>query len=146
MGPITITVQEAVPVAVPTELLHQLKVKPGDRLEWRVEGSELVVRRVRSVDSLRGCLASKVPFPGLEAEKDGIRTRSGKAHKTSSQPGQSQTVTFDGEALVKSVQSMASHVHGGRQVVLRWRTLKTGQAKQAFGAGGRAVHPKLSFD
>lgn len=75
MRPITTTVHESVPVTVPAELLRQLKVKPGDRLEWRVEGSELVVRRVRSVDSLRGCVASKVPFPGLEAEKDAIRTR-----------------------------------------------------------------------
>jgi antitoxin component of MazEF toxin-antitoxin module len=73
MGPITITVHESVPVTVPTELLGHLKVKPGDQLEWRVDGSELVVRRVRSVDSLRGCLASTVPFPGLEAEKDAAR-------------------------------------------------------------------------
>jgi len=124
-----------VSVAVPTELLHQLKVKPGDRLEWRVEGSERVVRRVRSVDSLRGCVASKVPFPGLEAEKDAIRTRSGKAHKTSSQPGQSQTVIFGGEALVKSVQSMASQVHGGRQVILRRHILRPNQAKQASEEG-----------
>ena len=134
MGPITITVQEAVPVAVPTELLHQLKVKPGDRLEWRVEGSELVVRRVRSVDSLRGCLASKVPFPGLEAEKDGIRTRSGKPTPASGQPGESQAVAFDGNALVKSVQSMASHARGERKMALRRHTLKTGSAKQASGS------------
>ena len=73
MGPITITVHESVPVTVPAELLGQLKVKPGDQLEWRVDGSELVVRRVRSVDSLRGCLASTVPFPGLEAEKAAAR-------------------------------------------------------------------------
>jgi bifunctional DNA-binding transcriptional regulator/antitoxin component of YhaV-PrlF toxin-antitoxin module len=114
MGPITITVQEAVPVAVPTELLHQLKVKPGDRLEWRVEGSELVVRRVRSVDTLRGCLASKVPFPGLEAEKAAIRTRLGKHALTHGQRRESQAVAFDGDALVKSVQAMASHVRVGR--------------------------------
>ncbi len=73
MGPITITVHESVPVTVPAELLGQLKVKPGDQLEWRVDGGELVVRRVRSVDSLRGCLASTVAFPGLEAEKDAAR-------------------------------------------------------------------------
>jgi len=35
MGPITITVHESVPVTVPAELLGQLKVKPGDQLEWR---------------------------------------------------------------------------------------------------------------
>ena len=73
MGPITITVHESVPVTVPAELLGQLKVKPGDQLEWRVDGGELVVRRVRSVDSLRGCLASTVAFPGLEAEKAAAR-------------------------------------------------------------------------
>lgn len=75
MGPVTTMVHEAVPVTVPAELLRQLKVKPGDRLEWTVEGSELVVRRVRGVDSLRGCLASTVPFPGLEEEKAAIRGR-----------------------------------------------------------------------
>jgi bifunctional DNA-binding transcriptional regulator/antitoxin component of YhaV-PrlF toxin-antitoxin module len=74
MGPITITVHESVPVTVQAELLRQLKVKPGDRLEWRVDGSELVLRRVRSLDSLRGCLASTVPFPGLEAEKAAARS------------------------------------------------------------------------
>jgi bifunctional DNA-binding transcriptional regulator/antitoxin component of YhaV-PrlF toxin-antitoxin module len=73
MGPITITVHESVPVTVPAELLGQLKVKPGDQLEWRVDGSDLVVRRVRSVDFLRGCLASTVAFPGLEAEKAAAR-------------------------------------------------------------------------
>ena len=73
MGPITITVHESVPVTVPAELLGQLKVMPGDQLEWRVDGGELVVRRVRSVDSLRGCLASTVAFPGLEAEKAAAR-------------------------------------------------------------------------
>ncbi len=135
MRPITTTVHESVPVAVPAELLHQLKVKPGDLLEWRVDGSELVVRRVRSVDSLRGCLASKVPFPGLEAEKTAIRTRPGKAHKTSSQPGESQTVTFDGESLVKSVQAMASLVRGEWQVVLRRHTLTPNRAKQASEEG-----------
>jgi antitoxin component of MazEF toxin-antitoxin module len=45
MGPITITIHE--PVPVPAELLSQLQVKPGDRLEWKVDGSELVLRRVR---------------------------------------------------------------------------------------------------
>jgi len=68
MGPIAITVHKSVPVTVPAELLSQLKVKPGDRLEWRVDGSELVLRRVR------GCLASTVPFPGLEAEKAAARS------------------------------------------------------------------------
>ena len=77
MVPITITVQQAVPVAVPTELLHQLKVKPGDRLSWSVEGSELVVRRVRCAASLLGCLSSTVQFPGLESEKAAIRSRLG---------------------------------------------------------------------
>lgn len=96
MGPITITVQEAVPVAVPTELLHQLKVKPGDRLEWRVEGGVLVARRVRSAVSVRGCLASEMPFPGLEAEKAAIRTRPFKSSLIRGQPGESQAVAFDG--------------------------------------------------
>ena len=121
------------PVAIPTELLRQLKVKPGDRLEWTVQGNELVVRPVRSLDSVRGRLASKVPFPGLEGEKAASRTRPSKPSPTSGQPGESQAVAFDGNALVKSVQSMASHVRGGQQVVLRRRTLKTGQATQAFG-------------
>ncbi len=48
MGPIIITVHEWLPVAIPTELLSRLEVKPGDRLEWTVEGGELVARRVRS--------------------------------------------------------------------------------------------------
>ena len=135
MGPITITVQEAVPVAVPTELLHQLKVKPGDRLEWRVEGSELVVRRFRSVDSLREHLASKVPFPGLEAEKAAIRTRLGKHALTNGQPGESKAVAFDGDALVKSVQSMASHACGEREMTLRRHTMTTDRAKQTSWEG-----------
>lgn len=90
MGPIAITVQESMPVAVPAELLRPLKVKPGDRLEWTVESSQLVVRRLRAVDSLRGSLTSKVPFPGLEAEKAAIRTRPGKPPPTSGQPGESR--------------------------------------------------------
>jgi len=134
MGPITITVQESMLVAVPTELLRQLNVKPGDRLEWTVEGSELVIRRFRSVDSLRGSLTSRVPFPGLEAEKDAIRRRRGKPAPASGQPGESQAVAFDGNALVKSVQSMASHARGKRKMALRRHTLKTGSAKQASGS------------
>lgn len=85
-------------MAIPTELLRQLKVKPGDRLEWTVQGNELVVRPVRSLDSVRGRLASKVPFPGLEGEKAAIRTRPSKPSPTSGQPGESQAVAFDGNA------------------------------------------------
>ncbi len=129
MRPITTTVHESVPVTVPAELLRQLKVKPGDRLEWTVQGSELVVRPVRSLDSMRGRLASEVPFPGLEGEKAAIRTRPCKSSPTNGQPEESQAIAFDGNALVKSVQSMASHVRGGRQVILHRRTLTTDRAK-----------------
>ena len=134
MRPITTTVHESVPVTVPAELLRQLKVKPGDRLEWTIQGSELVVRPVRSLDSMRGRLASEVPFPGLEGEKAAIRTRPCKSSPTRGQPGESQAVAFDGDALVKSVQSMASHARGERKMALRRHTLKTGSAKQASGS------------
>ena len=126
MRPITTTVHESVPVTVPAELLRQLKVKPGDRLEWTVQGSELVVRPVRSLDSMRGRLASEVPFPGLKGEKATIRTRPCKSSPTGGQPGESQAVAFDGDALVKSVQSLASHARGEREMALRRHTLKTG--------------------
>ncbi|MFM7102004.1 MAG: AbrB/MazE/SpoVT family DNA-binding domain-containing protein [Verrucomicrobiota bacterium] len=77
MVPLTTTVHESVPVTVPAEVLLRFQVKQGDRLSWSVEGSELVVRRVRCADSLLGCLASAVPFPGLEAEKAALRSRLG---------------------------------------------------------------------
>jgi bifunctional DNA-binding transcriptional regulator/antitoxin component of YhaV-PrlF toxin-antitoxin module len=86
MGPTTITVHESVPVTVPAELLRHLEAKTGDQLEWRVERRELVVRRFRSVDSLRECLASKGTFPGLEAEKAANPTRPGQPPQIFGQP------------------------------------------------------------
>jgi len=74
MGPITITVHKSVLVTIQGEWPRLLEVKPGDRLGWTVEGGELVVRRSRSVDSLRGSLKSKVPCSGLQAEKATHRT------------------------------------------------------------------------
>ena len=77
MVPITTTVHESVPVTVPAEVAFRFKVKPGDRPSRSVEGSELVVRRVRCADSLLWCLSSTVPFPGLEPEKAAVRSRLG---------------------------------------------------------------------
>jgi bifunctional DNA-binding transcriptional regulator/antitoxin component of YhaV-PrlF toxin-antitoxin module len=56
---------------VPLEIRRALKLKPRQRIEWvrRADGSVLV-RPLRSVGSLAGSLRSRVPFPGLEQEKE----------------------------------------------------------------------------
>jgi hypothetical protein len=73
MGPITITVQEAVPVTLPAEVLLRSKVKPGDRLSWLIgRGNELLVRRGHWVDSALESIAWKV-HPRAGAEKQAPR-------------------------------------------------------------------------
>ena len=69
MATLTTTVTSKRQVTIPKELDKEFPVQPGMRLTWAVENGALVARRVRGIDELAGCLASKTIFPGTEAEK-----------------------------------------------------------------------------
>jgi AbrB family looped-hinge helix DNA binding protein len=72
MANTTTTVTTKMQVTIPEEVRKEFPVEPGSRLTWTVEGNALVARRVRNVRELAGCLKSKIPFPGLEEEKQAV--------------------------------------------------------------------------
>jgi len=67
----TSTLTDKGQTTVPIEIRKALNLKPRQRLEWvkRRDGTA-VIRPVRSVSELAGCLKSGIPFPGLRKEKE----------------------------------------------------------------------------
>lgn len=67
----TSTLTDKGQTTVPLEIRKALKLKPRQRLQWvKGKNGTAVIRPLRSVSELAGCLKSKVPFPGLKKEKE----------------------------------------------------------------------------
>ena len=72
----TSTVTTKCQTTVPEAVRKALGLIAGKRLVWELRNTEqgtepqLVVRPSRSLSSLAGSLASEVPFPGTEKEKE----------------------------------------------------------------------------
>ena len=67
----TSTVTDKGQTTVPIEIRKALKLKPRQRIQWATKGDgTAVIRPVRSVSELAGCLKSDVPFPGLKKEEE----------------------------------------------------------------------------
>ena len=74
----TSTVTTKGQTTVPEAIRKALGLIAGKRLVWELRNEEqgvepqLVVRPSRSLSSLAGSLASEVPFPGTEKEKEKV--------------------------------------------------------------------------
>ena len=74
----TSTVTTKGQTTVPEAIRKALGLIAGKRLVWELrfeeQGAEpqLIVRPSRSLSSLAGSLASEVPFPGIEKEKEKV--------------------------------------------------------------------------
>jgi AbrB family looped-hinge helix DNA binding protein len=55
-------------VVIPAELRHQLGLEPGDEVEFRLEGSAVVMERSNHVASLMGIYGGMGLAADLEAE------------------------------------------------------------------------------
>ena len=71
----TSTLTDKGQTTVPQEIRQALKLKPRQRIDWEPQNDGTVlIRPVRSVSELAGCLKSKARFPGIKNEKGaGVR-------------------------------------------------------------------------
>ena len=63
----TATVTSKGQITIPVEVREALKLKPGEKVKFFPgENGEFVVRRVGSIQDLRGCLAGLIPSMTIE--------------------------------------------------------------------------------
>ena len=67
---------------IPEKIRKALRIKPGDRLEYEVEGDRAMIRVHPGIRSLRGALASNkgkgMTFAKIRAAAEAMRPREGR--------------------------------------------------------------------
>jgi AbrB family looped-hinge helix DNA binding protein len=65
------TITDKGQTTVPSEIRRALMLKPRQQIEWMTKrDGTAVIRPVRSISELAGCLRSDVSFPGIKEEKE----------------------------------------------------------------------------
>ncbi len=70
-------------VSVPAPVRRKLGLSPGSKIEWRAQGSEVVVRKAarHSSEEIHKAVFSAPPDPrGIDAMDAGIRSRARRKH------------------------------------------------------------------
>lgn len=65
------TVSKKFQTTIPANLREEFNIKPSDKLEWKSNGEEIIVRKIESLsfEDMIGRYTSKEPFDSVELKK-----------------------------------------------------------------------------